>query len=45
MWYFGKLESIGMPINHENDEEDIFLNPGKIEEIQKEAILPYQPIP
>ena len=34
-WYFKKLESIGQMTGSEKDEEEMFLNPGKIEEIQR----------
>jgi hypothetical protein len=34
-WYISKLESIGQMSNQEKDEEEIFLNPNKIEEIQR----------
>ncbi|CDW84410.1 UNKNOWN [Stylonychia lemnae] len=34
-WYFQKLESIGQMSSQEKDEEEIFLNPGRIEEIQR----------
>eukprot|EP00347_Sterkiella_histriomuscorum_P008883 403343381 len=34
-WYYQKLESIGQMSNQEKDEEEIFLNPGLIEQIQR----------
>ena len=37
-WYYGKLEIIGEMTGHEKDEEEIFMNPGKIEEIQKRKV-------
>lgn len=34
-WYFQKLESIGLMTAAEKESEDMTLNPGKIEEIQR----------
>lgn len=34
-WYFRKLESVGLLSNTEKDEEDMLLNPAKIEEIEQ----------
>jgi len=34
-WYFRKLESVGLLSNSEKDEEDMLLNPAKIEEIEQ----------
>lgn len=34
-WYFRKLESIGLLSNQEKDEEEMLLNPSKIDEIQR----------
>jgi hypothetical protein len=34
-WYFQKLQSIGAMSAAENADEEMFMNPGKIEEIQK----------
>jgi hypothetical protein len=36
-WFFQKLEAIGMMSGAEKEEEDMFMNPGKIEEIMKKA--------
>jgi len=33
-WYFRKLESIGQLTGGEKDEEEMMMNPGKIQEIQ-----------
>jgi hypothetical protein len=33
-WYFRKLESIGQLSGQEKDEEEMLLNPGKIEELE-----------
>ncbi len=33
-WYFRKLESVGMLNNADKDEEEMLLNPGKIEQIE-----------
>jgi hypothetical protein len=32
-WYFSKLEALGMMSGTEKDDEEMFMNPGKIEEI------------
>ena len=34
-WYFRKLESIGLMTAAEKDDEDILMNPGKVEEIMR----------
>lgn len=34
-WYFRKLESVGMLNNSDKDEEEMLLNPGKIELIEQ----------
>lgn len=34
-WYFQKLEAMGFMSQSEKDEEEMFSNPNKIEEIQK----------
>jgi len=33
-WYFRKLESIGQLSGQEKDEEEMLLNPGKIEQLE-----------
>ncbi len=34
-WYFGLLTTIGQMSNQDKDEEEILMNPGRIEEIQR----------
>lgn len=33
-WFFQKLEALGMMSGAEKEDEEMFMNPGKIEEIQ-----------
>jgi hypothetical protein len=34
-WYFAKLEAVGQMTGADKEEEEIFMNPGLIEQIQK----------
>jgi hypothetical protein len=34
-WYFRKLESVGMLSGSEKSEEEMLLNPGKIEQLEQ----------
>ena len=34
-WYFAKLEAMGVNTNADQEEKELFLNPSRLEEIQK----------